>query len=284
MFYTYIDLIEHYLGETMRKVALKVAYIGTDFHGFQRQPDFKTVEGELIDALKNANLIDNLKDSGYAIAGRTDRGVHALGNVVSFRTEEDVIINQINDFLPKSIRILAKAGVRFGFKPRFAKYRHYKYTVVNNDHLNLDKIKEASEIFQGTHDFSNFSKRSERNPVRTIDNIEVKVDDNFLIIDVIGESFLWNMVRKIATTLFLVGNDELSIDKLQTFFDTSITAAITPMPPEGLILMDTIYEGVVFKYDEYAKNKFLSALMEEYTYNRTIAAAEKIMMDELIGH
>ena len=268
----------------MRKVALKVAYIGTDFHGFQRQPDFKTVEGELIDALKNANLIDNLKDSGYAIAGRTDRGVHALGNVVSFRTEEDVIINQINDFLPKSIRILAKAGVRFGFKPRFAKYRHYKYTVVNNDHLNLDKIKEASEIFQGTHDFSNFSKRSERNPVRTIDNIEVKVDDNFLIIDVIGESFLWNMVRKIATTLFLVGNDELSIDKLQTFFDTSITAAITPMPPEGLILMDTIYEGVVFKYDEYAKNKFLSALMEEYTYNRTIAAAEKIMMDELIGH
>jgi tRNA pseudouridine38-40 synthase len=268
----------------MRKVALKVAYIGTDFHGFQRQPDFKTVEGELIDALKNANLIDNLKDSGYAIAGRTDRGVHALGNVVSFRTEEDVIINQINDFLPKSIRILAKAGVRFGFKPRFAKYRHYRYTIVNNDDLNLDKIREASQIFQGSHDFSNFSKRSERNPVRKIDNVEINVNDNLLIIDVIGESFLWNMVRKISTALFLVGNDELSIKKLQTFFDPSTTAAITPMPPEGLILMDTIYEGVAFKYDEYAKSKFLSALMEEYTYNQTIAAAEKIMMDELIGH
>ena len=268
----------------MRKVALKVAYIGTDFHGFQRQPDLKTVEGELIDALKNANLIDNPKDSGYAIAGRTDRGVHALGNVISFRTPEEVIINQINDFLPKSIRILAKAGVRFGFKPRFAKRRHYRYTVVNKDHLDLDKIKEASKIFEGTHNFSNFSKRSERNPVRTVDNIEIKVKDNLLIIDVIGESFLWNMVRKIATVLFLVGNGELSIKKLQTFFDISIMAAITPMPPEGLILMDTIYEGVVFKYDEYAKNKFLSALRDEYTYNRTIAAAEKIMMDELIGH
>jgi tRNA pseudouridine38-40 synthase len=268
----------------MRKVALKVAYIGTDFHGFQRQPDLKTVEGELIDALKNANLIDNPKDSGYAIAGRTDRGVHALGNVISFRTPEEVIINQINDFLPKSIRILAKAGVRFGFKPRFAKRRHYRYTVVNKDHLDLDKIKEASKIFEGTHNFSNFSKRSERNPVRTVDNIEIKVKDNLLIIDVIGESFLWNMVRKIATVLFLVGNDELSIEKLQTFFDLSTTAAITPMPPEGLILMDTIYEGVVFKSDEYAKNKFLSALRDEYTYNRTMAAAEKIMMDELIGH
>lgn len=268
----------------MRKVALKVAYIGTDFHGFQRQPDFKTVEGELIDALKNADLIDNLKDSGYAIAGRTDRGVHALGNVVSFRTPKDVIINQINDFLPKNIRILAKAGVRFGFKPRFAKSRHYRYIIVNRDHLDLNKIRDASKLLQGTHNFSNFSKRSERNPVRTIDKIEARINNNLLVIDVVGESFLWNMVRKIAAVLLLVGSDELSIKKLQTFFDPSTTAAIAPMPPEGLILMDTIYEGIVFKHDEYAKSKFLSALMDEYTHNKTIAAAEKIMMDELIGH
>jgi len=268
----------------MRKVALKVAYIGTDFHGFQRQPNLKTVEGELIEALKNASLIDNLKDSGYAIAGRTDRGVHALGNVISFRTPTEIVINQINDFLPKSIRILAKAGVRFGFKPRFAKSRHYRYIIANEVNLDLNKIKEASKLLHGTHDFSNFSKRSERNPIRTIDHIEIKIVNDILMIDVIGESFLWNMVRKIATVLFLVGNDEMDIEKLQTFFDPSTTAAITPMPPEGLILMDTIYEGVVFRYDEYAKNKFLKALKEEYVYNQTIAAAEKIMMDKLISH
>lgn len=268
----------------MRKVALKVAYIGTDFHGFQRQPNFKTVEGELIEALRNANLIDNLKDSGYGIAGRTDRGVHALGNVISFRTPEEVVINQINDFLPKSIRILAKAGVRFGFKPRFAKSRHYKYIITNGVHLDLNKIEEASKILQGTHDFSNFSKRSERNPIRTIDSIEISKDNDLLTVDVVGESFLWNMIRKIATTLFLVGNDELGIDKLQTFFDPTNVAAIAPMPPEGLILVDTVYEGIVFKCDEYAKGKFLSALEEEYVYNRTIAAAEKIMMDKLINY
>lgn len=268
----------------MRKVALKVAYIGTDFHGFQRQPDFRTVEGELIEALKKADLIDNLKDSGYAIAGRTDRGVHALGNVISFRTSGEVMINQINDFLPKSIRILAKAGVRFGFKPRFAKSRHYRYVIGNGDHLDLNKIKEASKTLIGTHNFSNFSKRSEKNPVRTVASVEVSRNNDLLIIDVVGESFLWNMVRKIASVLYLVGNDELSIEKLRTFFDTSTAAAITPMPPEGLILMDTLYEGVVFKYDEYAKNKFLAALEEEYVYNRTIAAAEKIMMDKLVGH
>lgn len=268
----------------MRKVALKVAYIGTDFHGFQRQPDVKTVEGELIGALKAANLIDNLKDSGYSIAGRTDRGVHALGNVISFRTNEEVVINQINDYLPKSIRILAKAGVRFGFKPRYAKSRHYRYIIVNRKNLNLKAMEEASQILKGTHDFSNFSKRSERNPIRTIDNIEISKKNEIILIDVVGESFLWNMVRKIASVLFLVGNSELNISEIQTMLDPSITCPVTPMPPEGLILMDTKYENINFKYDEYAKNKFLSVLEEEYAYNMTIAAVENVMMDKLTDY
>ncbi|MGF7118785.1 tRNA pseudouridine(38-40) synthase TruA [Methanobacterium oryzae] len=268
----------------MRKVALKVAYIGTDFHGFQRQPDVKTVEGELIGALKALNLIDDLKDSGYSIAGRTDRGVHALGNVISFRTNEEVVINQINDYLPKSIRILAKAGVRFGFKPRYAKSRHYRYIIVNRKDLNLKAMKEASQVLEGTHDFSNFSKRSERNPIRTIDSIEISKKNDIIMIDVVGESFLWNMVRKIASVLFLVGNNELNISEIQTMLDPSITYSVTPMLPEGLILMDTQYENINFKYDEYAKNKFLSALEEEYDYNMTIAAVENVMMDKLADH
>ena len=97
----------------MENVALKVAYIGTHFHGFQRQPNLKTVEGEILNALKKADLIDNIKNSGYSIAGRTDRGVHALGNVIAFRTDGEVIINHINDFLPQNIRILGKAMFRW---------------------------------------------------------------------------------------------------------------------------------------------------------------------------
>lgn len=265
----------------MRKVALKVAYIGTDFHGFQRQPDVNTVENELINALKSADLIDNLKDSGYAIAGRTDRGVHALGNVISFRTPEDVVINQINDHLPKSIRILAKAGVPFGFKPRYAKNRYYRYVITGREDLDLDKMEEASKIMEGTHDYSNFSKRTERNPERTIDEIKISKKDDILILDVLGESFLWNMVRKIASVLFLVGTSDLDIDEVKKFLDPSFDAAITPMPPEGLILMDTVYENIKFKYDDYALEKFLKALNEEYLYNRTIANVEKVMMEGL---
>lgn len=271
-------------GETVRKVALKVAYIGTDYHGFARQPEVSTVEGELIKALKEAGLIENLKDSGYSIAGRTDRGVHALGNVISFRTPENVAINQINDYLPKNIRILAYAGVPFGFKPRYAKSRHYRYVMVNSDDLNIDEMKKASELFCGTHDFSNFSKRSERNPIRTIDKMEISENEDIIIIDVIGESFLWNMVRRIASVLFLVGNNELSINTVNKSFDPSYTLAIAPMHPEGLILMDIFYEGIKFKIDGYATNNFLSALNNEFKYNRTISAVEKVMMDELSSY
>lgn len=268
----------------MQKVALKLAYIGTDYYGFARQPNFNTVENELIRALKEAGLIKNLKDSGYSIAGRTDRGVHALGNVISFRTPEKVVINQINDHLPKNIRILAKAGVPFGFKPRYAKSRHYRYVIVNVNDLNIDKMKKASKEFQGTYDFSNFSKRSERNPMRTIDKIEVSEIDDIIIIDVFGESFLWNMVRKIASVLYSIGNNELSLKELKKLFDPSFKAAIAPMQPEGLILMDTFYENIKFKLDEYARNKFLSTLNEEFKYNRTISAAEKTMINKLISY
>jgi len=265
----------------MRRVALKVAYIGTDFHGFQRQPNQKTVEGELILALKEANLIDDLNNCSYAIAGRTDKGVHSLGNVITFKTDENIRINYINDLLPKSIRIIGEAGVPFDFKPRYAKSRYYRYVLVNDVDLNLSKIKNASKIMEGTHDFSNFSKKSERNPIRTVDNIEILLNNDVLMIDVVGESFLWNMVRKIASSLYLVGSGELEIKDIQKFLTHSTCAAIVPLPPEGLILMDIKYQDVKFNYDEYARKKFLSSLIEEYKYYCTIAAAEKVMIDIL---
>ena len=84
-------------------------------------------------------------------------------------------------------------------------------------------------MIHGTHDFSNFSKRSERNPLRTVESIETFLEGDVLIIDVIGESFLWNMVRKIATALFMVGSNQLEIEEIKKFLNPSIHAAIAPM-------------------------------------------------------
>lgn len=273
----------------MRRVALKIAYIGTDFYGFQRQPGLATVEGEILSALKKIGLITETLKCGFGIAGRTDRGVHALGNVISFLTEEEIHINQINDVLPQNIRVLAQANVPLSFKTRFAKNRHYRYLLINHElnndgDLNLERMIEASKIFIGTHNYQNFSKRSDRNPVRTVDKVEVLENRDLIRIDVIGESFLWNMVRKMVSVLLSVGREQLKPDDIHEYFKSQKEVPIKPMPPEGLILMDVFYEGIKFSEDQYAKNKFFSALKKEYNKQQTIALSEKEMIKSLIKY
>ena len=80
----------------MRRVALKIAYIGSKFHGYQRQPNYRTVEGELLKAFFEAGVIEDTWKAHYSVAGRTDKGVHSTGNVISFITDETIRINYFN--------------------------------------------------------------------------------------------------------------------------------------------------------------------------------------------
>lgn len=267
----------------MIRVALKVAYLGTDFHGFQRQPNLRTVEGELINALKESGTIDNLEQSSYSIAGRTDRGVHALGNVVSFCTHKEPIINQINDLLPQDIRILGSARVPMGFKARFAQKRHYRYVLCNQqkDEWEMGKMQEAASLMEGTHNFINFSKRNERNPLRKVEGVRITAKDHLCLVNVEGESFLWNMVRKMVAVLDSVGKGEMGLEDVQKCLDPDYQAAIMPMPPESLILMDVFYQGVKFKEDSYARLRFIQSLEKECFYHQKMMAATKEMMGTL---
>lgn len=270
----------------MSKVALKVAYIGTDFYGFQRQPNKRTVEEELLKAFKKAKLMIDPKKSEYFIAGRTDRGVHALGNVVSFVPNSKVIINQLNDYLPNEIKILGITEVPDDFKPRFAESRSYRYVLVDEPFsegcLDLDKMVEASKIFIGTHNFHNFSKRNQRTPTRTVSDIKIIKRPGLIMVDVTGESFLWNMVRKMVRILLNVGKGEMGLNEVKKLLDPSSQAAILPMPPEGLILMDVEYSGVKFEYNGYAKNKFIKTLKKGYLQKKTLSAVQMEIMENLL--
>jgi tRNA pseudouridine38-40 synthase len=261
------------------RVALKVGYIGDSFHGFQRQLNFQTVEGELIKAFKKVGLMDAPEKSGYSIAGRTDKGVHALGNVVSFNTDQHVIINQINDLMPQSIRILAYTEVPSNFNPRFAMERHYRYVFtldpLKKSSFNIEKMKSASKIFVGTHDFHNLSKKSERSPVRTISSIGISHGHGCIVFDVVGQSFLWNMVRKMVNVLLMVGSDEIDLDEVETLLNPNVNQVVLPAPPENLILMDVVYDGIKFNEDSYAKTKFLKSIHEEYLKKIRAAAVER---------
>lgn len=271
----------------MSKIAFKVAYIGTDFHGFQRQPNFPTVEGELFKAFKRAGVMNDPNKSLYSIAGRTDRGVHALGNVISLNPDSEATINQINYYLPPSIQIIGKCQVPDDFKPRYAEHRHYKYVFLKDPYdesnLSLEKMREASAILKGCHNFQNFTKRCERIPIRTVKELTVSQNDGVTVIDVIGESFLWNMVRKMVKVITKVGNDEMDMVEVELLLDPKFQASITPVPADGLILMDVEYSGIKFSYDGYAKNNFFKTIKEEYMRRKTIATAEEVMIKVLKG-
>ena len=251
----------------MKRTALKIAYIGTNFHGFQRQPELRTVEGEIIYTLKKLEYIDDLKKSRFRIAGRTDTGVHSLGNVISFQTEKEIHINQINNQLPDDIQILAQAPVRYGFKPRYAKQRHYRYILLEKN-ININLIKECAKIFEGTHNFINFSKRKQKTPTRTIDKIniitpEINNNNQPIFIDIYGESFLWNMVRKMARIFQLVGTEKIELNDVKKLLEPQKEKApIKVMPANQLILMNTEYDGIKFKKDEYATIRFQRILKE----------------------
>ncbi|MGL4670076.1 MAG: tRNA pseudouridine(38-40) synthase TruA [Methanobacteriaceae archaeon] len=317
----------------MRQVALKIAYIGSNFYGFQRQPNVRTVEGELIKAFLDLEIIEDVAKSRFSLGGRTDRGVHALGNVISFRTDKEIYINQVNAILPKDVQIIATAKVQMGFKPRYAESRYYRYLLLDDDpdDLNIELMKKVASYFIGEHDFTNFSKKDSsksRNPIRKIDKLEiVSLNDpigcdlsiealnsnkkntktkisppninynnkntnnntnnnsnnnninthnnntitnrgnntaNVLAIDIVGESFLWNMVRKIATIIVAVGKGDLESDSvLELLNPTENRINVENMPAEYLMLMNTQYPKIKFNYDEYACEGFLRTLIEE---------------------
>ena len=283
----------------MKRTALKIGYIGTNFHGFQRQPDLRTVEEELIYHLRKLNYIDDLKKSRFRIAGRTDAGVHSLGNVISFQSEKDVRVNEINNSLPDDIQILASAPVRYAFKPRYAQMRQYRYMLFQD--LDIDKLRECAEIFKGTHNFTNFTKRFQKTTTRTIDDIKVtKVDledyhkrefpnlhDTLspIFIDIYGESFLWNMVRKMMRVFVDVAIGKMTLDEVQDLLNPpqdAPRANIKVMEAEYLILMDIQYDGIKFKYDDYACERFkrdlvdsLSDLQKRYAIRESIVKSLK---------
>jgi len=267
----------------MKKIALKVAYLGTRFYGFQRQPGLPTVEGEIISALQEAGLIEDPRKARFQAAGRTDKGVHSLGNVVTFYTPYDVHVNQINDILPRDIRVLASASVYYGFKVRYPIRRYYRYILFDDD-LNLEAMNSAASKFEGTHDFTNFSKRIERNPIRKIESVKILEDDDYYLIDVVGESFLWQMVRKIVKVIADVGRGEIEIKRVDELLNPKERIYIDPMPPENLILMGLEYGvKIMFKEDDYAISSFKSMLEEEFLEYKRASIVRKVMRDTLIS-
>jgi tRNA pseudouridine38-40 synthase len=250
------------------RIALKFAYLGTNFSGFQFQPDKRTVEGELFKALKTAGI--EVKEARYKSAGRTDAGVHAFGQVIAIDANKVVLPRVLNASLPSDIVAWAWAKVGSNFNPRKAASRTYIYILPAKGH-DISAMRKAARLLLGTHDFTNFTKKFGENCVRTIYNAELRIDGDFLILEIEGNAFTWNMVRCIATTLEAVGSGRRSVEWFAEMLNPEKhKERIEPAPAYGLILKDVRYSGVEFEVDDYAWRALQTRLAEVISYHGTI--------------
>ncbi len=256
------------------RIALKVAYIGTDYHGFQIQPDVKTIEGEFLKALEELNIINTRREANYIAAGRTDKGVHALGQVIAFDTDNPEVAHPraINSRLPATVWTWARAEVPSGFDPRRdALSREYRY--IMRGKYSISSLRNASKLLKGTHDFSNFATPDkERTSTCKIEKIKIQAYREFTIMDIRANYFLWHMVRKIATAMKRVGCGVRDISWLeQMLLPSEFTEGLEPAPAYGLILKNVEYENIAWVEDTYTKKIISGKLEEQFLWHGVMA-------------
>jgi tRNA pseudouridine38-40 synthase len=252
------------------KVILKLAYLGDSYFGFQRQPDQVTVDSEVRKALEKIGVIHG----DFCYAGRTDRGVSALGQVIDFWIDEDKAYlaqpRSVNGRLPRDIWAWAFAAAPVGFSARWnALWREYRYLLWHPG-LDLERTREAAEMLKGEHDFRNFSSAKE-DSVREIQKLEIAKENGMVTFDVRANGFLWNMVRKIVCSLEMVGSGERDLGWMKDLLNPQINRGAPAAPAEGLILMDVGYEGLEWQVDEYSRKRAAKALAA--TVQRRMAGA-----------
>ncbi|HEY3272838.1 MAG TPA: tRNA pseudouridine(38-40) synthase TruA [Methanocella sp.] len=264
------------------KVALKIAYIGTDFYGSQTQPGLRTVEGELRRCLEDIGVIK--PKTKVALAGRTDAGVHALEQVVAFEAADPRLSAPriVNSKLPVDLWAYARAEVPDDFDPRrHATSREYRYLLYAPGIIER-RMTEFTPQFLGTHDFSNFSSvEPGKYPVRTIKKLEITKTGDIYLIDVEADSFLWNMVRKIVTALRLVGENKRPNDWIGRMFDPAHPEGIPPAPAAGLYLKKVNYEGIAWEADEYARQRSYQRMLHSFEWQHTMAEVYREIGDAM---
>ena len=247
----------------MRNIKLLIEYDGKDFNGWQKQPNKLNIQGEIERAIEEVTG----EKVDLIASGRTDAGVHALGQVANFKIEKNIPIEKIpyalNSKLKKSIRIKKAEEVPEKFHSRYTcKKKTYRYVINNSvqgtaiyrnlqyhfpEKLDEEKMNEAAQYLIGEHDFKSFkaSGTSSKSSVRTIYDAKVTRNGELVTIELTGNGFLYNMVRIIAGTLVDVGTYKIEPIDIKNILDAKdrLKAGKT-LPPTGLYLVKVEYEDI----------------------------------------
>ena len=245
--HVYNSVADNLAVESDDRIALKFAYDGGTFLGFQRQPVGATVEGSLVHALVKVGAITSSRECGYRSSSRTDRGVSALGNIISFRTSFPLgsLCSAVNSEM-EDIWAYSAVKVPGDFNPRGARQRWYRYHLPKSDQ-DPSLLQDIADRFVGVHDFSGYARKDDRNPVRRIDSITVEDAGTFHVVDFRAESFLWNMVRRIVWMMNEGSSGRMDLGSIGPEPEKK-PIRVGLAPPEYLVLMD-IDCGIEFPAD-----------------------------------
>lgn len=224
------------------RLAFQTGYLGDRFFGSQVQADARTVEGDFMAACIRMELFSTPHDGRFQAAGRTDRGVNARAQVFSFSTlYPERAVAALNWQLPPDIWVTGYAPVDSSFNPRKeAVSRTYRYYFSEQD-LDVQAMDRASRLFEGSHDFSLFARVEGKDPVRTVSSSRVFMEHGYCVFEVSAGSFLWHMVRNMASSLLLVGTRVQSEGLIQSRLEGDTSSRISPAAPEGLVLWDVSF-------------------------------------------
>ncbi len=257
----------------LKNIRLTISYDGTDYSGWQRQKNKKTIQGILEDTLRKITDEKELKLYG---SGRTDAGVHAIGQIANFKTMADIPVDKwpiiLNNFLPSDIRIKFAKKVSNKFHSRYdARSRIYRYYIVNkvrrsrifnakdiflsryyffcNHPLEVEKMETIARYLLGTHDFSALScinQKSGKSPnskIRNIKKISITKKEPLIIFSIEADAFLYKMVRKIIGTLLDFSIKQYEPESiLEILKNKNNQKSGQVIPPNGLYLIKVRYK------------------------------------------
>lgn len=241
-------------------IKISVEYIGTNYSGWQKQENASTIQ----EKIENSIFLITGKPTEVFGSGRTDAGVHALGQVANFEMTSSIPAERVkyalNQHLPKDIRVLSSEEVPEEFHSRFsARHKTYLYKVQTGDvkrcfedgrayfvkgSLDIGKMQAAAKEFLGEHDFSAFKSEgsSAKNFVREIYKLDINQVGDIIEIEICGNGFLYNMVRIIAGTLIEIGKGKtFNISEILISKDRG--KAGPTVPAQGLFLKEVAYDN-----------------------------------------
>ncbi len=252
----------------MRTIRLTLQYDGTNYAGWQVQENAVTVQESLEKALSTV-LREKVRAAG---ASRTDSGVHALGQVAAFRTDNGIaspkLQRSLNGILPPDIRVKEVAEAEERFNPRYAREKTYRYAFACggvlspfqrrfawhiHETLDLEVMQAAARSLVGKHDFSSFvaAGGADKSHVRTIFSLEFgkggiistcEDDDHIFHFDISANGFLYKMARNIIGTLIEVGRGKIPAENMAAILESKDRTAAGPTAPaHGLCLVSVVY-------------------------------------------